>query len=1123
MEIQREAIIEIVGTQYEGRAVNHNALSLQQSLIFKHQTDNPYDHNAVLLLTEDGKELGFLPKGYASLYAPAIDSGRYTFSIEIVKTEPDPKRPILIIKIISELSGHSEEEIESDIIGFVQNIVNGYALKTKEYLAFVYAETVNMDDLLSVLDSARLIQKLLSCANDIIENRAIKPNSDKFTLRTKEDLTQYLNERKTDVRDVLKKIQKAYNESLDIDDEEEYHRVQSEVRERRKKFRQYDNLLISLLDIVTSYVNIATQAHSPALEFQDNELERSSHTDKTAPTVSEPEKGESVQTIEPSDVSRFTEQAFFDWLVSDDGVSDLTAKQYISNIHSIEKLYQTLFGIRQNILGTFSTDSVRSMIEVLIQRSEYIDANERRHNSFDISLSKFTQFAGISVVGLKNTTKKKNYQPSVDTQPCVIRTVNFDNPQNCTYHKPCSFLLNEQRYAVGSWQDLYKKFLNLLYTNNTYSEVIKGLNNKVLYGRHIDFADKTLVHKLRKPITVSTNFFAEGNLSAADIIKHIKYIMEFCSIDNEHMIVEYSMQKNYQPSVDTQPCVIRTVNFDNPQNCTYHKPCSFLLNEQRYAVGSWQDLYKKFLNLLYTNNIYSEVIKGLNNKVLYGRHIDFADKTRIHKLRTPIMVSTNFFAEGNLSAADIIKHIKCIMEFCSIDNEHMVIEYSTQENEDDTKVTIDSAPEQKNTNNTNSEITETIDAIFSEAKTSITDEERTAKDSSIECPANKSGLASAMTQNDSDNTSPEAVSFIPNHTKSFVLKDAIIEILLTNAPEVTKYHEYKGGISSKSLRELIKKYYGKMIGLFEISKLLMSNKTFRSVGKGCYIINETAIPHNKPEPEFPENDEPVEIVTKPVRTPETTAAHEMPTVAAGVKTMTKPISTATQTAIHKEIIVDDKLTIAPIIEVMKENYNNLQYEDGFGAYEVKNLLSQKGYTNVSEDEIDAFMSKCPELQKIEEGYYTLAEIEDGTETTAKISDSVENKAESIVSSISAFDSDESQQVDSDARDIVLRLDGNTVRAYDYSDALGKICEFSINCKPFKMARIAGQGIQIHGNNVFYRKSVPVNGYSKLSNGLQVIMIAALSDLQAITAEIKKYCQIDNDMITIIVNKEIVNG
>lgn len=1008
MEIQREAIIEIVGTQYEGRAANHNSLSLQQSLTFKHQIDNPHDHNAVLLLTEDGKELGFLPKGYASLYAPAIDSGRYTFSIEIVKTEPDSERPILIIKIISELSGHSEEEIESDIISFVQNIVNGYARETKEYLAFVYSEKVNVDDLLSVLDRIRLIQKLLSCSNDIIENRAIKPNSDKFALLTKEDLTQYLNERKADVSDLLKKIQKAYNESLDIDDEEEYHRVQSEIRERRKRFRQYDELLAFLLDTVTSYANIATQPHSSAPEVHDTDIDTTTPIDEATLTISEPEKAESVlaATNEPEpinnipDTPQLTEQAFFKWLISKGGVSESNAKQYISNIHSIEKLYQTLFGIRRNILGAPSADAVRSMIETLIQRSEYIDANERRHNSFGVSLSKFAQFAEISVAGLKSTAEKKNYQPPVSTQPYVIKTVDFENPHNCTYYKPCSFILNELRYSVGSWRELYSKFLILLYTDNTYSETIKGLNGKSLYGHRIDFADKTLTHELhRRPIRVSTNFFAEGNLSAIDIIKRIKCLMELCSIDDEHMIIEYSTQEKDND----------TVLPDNDDS-----------NE------------------------------------------------------------TNGFQQ----------------------------------------LSIDSEPEQ---NNTSSEITETIDANFSEAKTSITDEERTAKDSSIECPANKSGLASAMTQNDSDNTLPEAVSFIPNHTKSFVLKDAIIEILLTDAPEVTKYHEYKGGISSKNLRKLIKKYYEKTIGLFEISKLLMSDRIFRSVGKGCYVINETALPHSKSEPEFTENDEPAESVTKSVRTPETTITHEMPTITAAVKTMTKPISTATQTAIHKEIIVDDELTIEPIIEVIKENYNNLQYEDGFGAYEVKILLSQKGYTNVSEDEIDALMSKCPEFRKVEDGYYTLAVIEDGTETTAKISDSVENKAEGIESSIFAIDSDKSQQVDSDARDIVLSLNGNTVKAYDYSDALGKICEFSINCKPFKMARIAGQGIQIHGNNVFYRKSVPVNGYSKLSNRLQFITIATLSDLQAITAEIKKYCQIDDDVITIIANKEIING
>lgn len=71
-ELQREAIVEIVGTQYEGRSANHQSRIYQQNLILKHQPDNAYDQNAVVLLNDEGKELGFLPKGYASLYAPAI-------------------------------------------------------------------------------------------------------------------------------------------------------------------------------------------------------------------------------------------------------------------------------------------------------------------------------------------------------------------------------------------------------------------------------------------------------------------------------------------------------------------------------------------------------------------------------------------------------------------------------------------------------------------------------------------------------------------------------------------------------------------------------------------------------------------------------------------------------------------------------------------------------------------------------------------------------------------------------------------------------------------------------------------------------------------------------------------
>ena len=91
------------------------------------------------------------------------------------------------------------------------------------------------------------------------------------------------------------------------------------------------------------------------------------------------------------------------------------------------------------------------------------------------------------------------------------------------------------------------------------------------------------------------------------------------------------------------------------------------------------------------------------------------------------------------------------------------------------------------------------------------------------------------------------------------------------------------------------------------------------------------------------------------------------------------------------------------------------------------------------------MSNCSQLREIEDGYYTLAEVEDTTETTVEVSDSADNSAEDTVakvaeSPITTSVPAEPEQVDTDARHIVLRLNGNVIRAYDYSDALNKVCE-----------------------------------------------------------------------------------
>ncbi len=952
IDIQSETVIEIVVAQYEDLAFNLRPELFQKTLILKHQNDNPYDHNAVILVTDDGEELGFLPKSYAYLYAQAIDSGRYAFSVDILKADLDPETPKLIVKINCELVCRKEEEIESDILGFVQNIVNVYDQTTKEYLTFIYSDKVNVEELLSVLDRARLVQKLLLCSKDVIQNHAIKPNADSIIPITKEYTDIYLNKLQTDISDVLKKIQKAYNGSLDIDDEEEYHRVQSEIRERRKRFRLYDELLVSLIDVAQDYVDITAQINTPLLNNHDAEKKKSAQEEANV-SAYEYDDTQFVSDITPEletdvlpDRPQLTEQAFFDWLVSVGGLTDTTAKQYISNIHSIEKLYQNIFGIRQNILGATSTDNAAIIIEALIKRSEYIDANDRRHNGFSISLSKFAQFADISVLGLKNTSDKKHYQPPVSTLPYIVKTVDFENPHNCTYYKPCVFIFNERQYSVKSWFDLYKQFLILLYADNTYSDIIKSLNGRSIYGHRIDFTDKSNSNKLRRPIRVSENFFAEGNLSAADIIKHIKCLMELCSIGDEQMIIKYSAQEE-----------------DN------------------------------------------EIVlpDGYNDDVT-------AD------LKPPSEISTS---------------------------------------------------EQK------------IDLDYDQELTR-------AKDPSINAE-----------------NSPASVLFTPNTVKPFVLGDALVEILLTDAPEVTKYCEHKGGISTKNLRELIKKYYGKTIDLFEMAKILLVDKRFQLVGKGCYIVNKALISQQDVEPENIENNRSEDIISEPVHTASPVFIHEEPTA---------------------DCTFDPKngaaLTIDAIIEVINENIDALQYEDGFGAYEVKSLLSHKGYTNVSEDEIEALMSGCSELCGTEDGYYTLVRAEKKTEASVGASDKAEdytkdpmkNAAETPITKTVEY---EPPKEDSDARNVILRLNGNVIRAYDYSDALNKVCEFSINCKPFKMARMNEQDILLHGNSVFYRKPVPVDGCNRLSNGLQITAVSTLSDLQTITSAVKRYCQIDDDMITII--------
>ena len=790
LEIQREEIVEIVGTQYEGRQKNHANLKLQQKLIMKRQKDNIHDPNAILMLTEDGKELGFIPKGQASLYAPAMDSNKYRFDVEVIKTEHDPERPILIVRIIAEFKELSEDNVEKSISEFVQNLANGCYQRKSEYFSLLYASDVNATLLLSCFNKARLIHKLFAAAEECGLGKGIERNTSSYQPFGKQALKRYLQDIQLDISEILKKLQKAYNDTMDIDDEDEYMRIQSEIREKRKRFRMMSEFCESCCHVLEEYEPLRI------------------HGEESTAKQTEPE-------VKPS-VSRRTQQ-----------------KQITT-----------------------------------VQKAE------------------FEQQQQVST----NTVERKLNNPHDPALPFSEQVVDLKNPQDCTYNKPTALVFNGSRYPVNSWRSVYKVLLKQLYSNEKNAIILQKMIGTALYGRRIDFTNHASSNVLIEKMQIAPDFYAEANLSAKDVIKRINALMERCSITADQLQILYSTQKQGDSVEQAQP--------------------------------------------------------------------------------QPEPVST-----------------------------------------------------------------------------------------------------------------VSAVEPVREQNKPFVLKEAVITILSDTNPDTSERTQ----LTVKEIQVLLKNLYQKEVGLFELSKLLMTDNTFRAMGKGYYGLSHAQA-----------NDS---------ETTKSAMKSEMHSVkTSSVSESTKPIS-------NPNTISAKELTEA-VLKVTRQNKDQLQYRDGFGVYEVKTLLAHEGITNVSEEAIETIMINCDALKEIEEGYYQyIGKSESSTASETSVTVSAANPEPKQI--VVERDSYVEQPQNAAERHIVLKLDGNIVRAYDASDALNKICEFAIKCKPFKMARIAGQSVMVRGKQVFYRRAVPVDGYHMLSNGTQVMKITDITDLQEITEAVVWYCEINQSKIEIL--------
>lgn len=157
---------------------------------------------------------------------------------------------------------------------------------------------------------------------------------------------------------------------------------------------------------------------------------------------------------------------------------------------------------------------------------------------------------------------------------CII---DFSNIVDLSYTKPTKAVYFEDDLGkVSSWKELYVKVFQNLYEDYDY-KIPKNKPFSLENGR-MDFCTQEYYSSMVAPKEIERGFYLETNLSATDIVRKIKLLLDICLIDEENIVIEFERNDNKQPEIKTAN---RSRN--NPNSDDFF---DWLKNEQCMALPS---------------------------------------------------------------------------------------------------------------------------------------------------------------------------------------------------------------------------------------------------------------------------------------------------------------------------------------------------------------------------------------------------------------------------------------------------------------------------------------------------------------------------------------------------------
>ena len=131
--------------------------------------------------------------------------------------------------------------------------------------------------------------------------------------------------------------------------------------------------------------------------------------------------------------------------------------------------------------------------------------------------------------------------------PQAIKELSFSEISDLAYTKPIyASYFGDEIQGFSSWKQLYIKVFKKLYDD--YADVIPLNKSFNTVNGRMDFCTSEHYGLMVAPKEILNEKYLETNLSAIDIVRKIKSLLDICLVDEENLIIKYEKKADIHPS-----------------------------------------------------------------------------------------------------------------------------------------------------------------------------------------------------------------------------------------------------------------------------------------------------------------------------------------------------------------------------------------------------------------------------------------------------------------------------------------------------------------------------------------------------------------------------------------------